>query len=499
VWLGLGLAACASQAATEGDGAVLRVLLPREVEQIDPRFTADAYGLRVSRLLFASLVTIDPHTLDAVPDLAQRVEVVSPIEYRAFLRPGLKFADGSVLDARDVKATFDSIRDPRVRSPYARTYARIVAIETPNAQQVVFRLQSPHATFLTDLEMPILRAEDARVRVEGREQSVVGAGPYRLLSRTTGRLVLAPNPQWHRGAPRHPHVELSVVRDDNTRALRLLAGAADLVINGVPPLLVPLFANHDTFQVKSARGIGTAYLGARTDRGPLADARVRQALSLLIDRDAIIKHKLGGRALPARGWITPGHWAFADDLPAPRFDPAAAARLLDEAGYPSRDGVRMQLVLRCGSDRFRQSLAHAIAAMARQAGVAIDVRPSEVATLIADLNRGHFDLGLLEVPEVIEPHVLSWFFGSDRIPDGRKVEGANRWRFRSAALDAALEEGRVQVDRARRVASYREVQRILAHDLPVIPLWHEDVVAVLGPRARDVAVPRDGRFSTLAW
>ncbi len=483
----------------DSDAAVLRVLLPREVEQIDPRFTVDAYGLRVSRMLFASLVTIDPRTLETVPDLAERVDVVSPVEYRATLRAGLKFSDGSPLDAHDVKATFESILDPRVGSRYAQTYARIAAIETPSAREVVFRLKSAHATFLTDLEMPILRAEDGRVRVEGRDRLVVGAGPYRLLSRTSGRLHLVANPHWHRGVAQRPQVELSVVRDDNTRALRLLAGAADLAINGVPPLLVPLFTHGDGFQVKSARGIGTAYLGARTDRGPLSDVRVRQALSLLIDRAAIIEHKLGGRALPARGWITPGHWAFADDVPTPTFDPGAAARLLDAAGYPSRDGVRMQLVLRCGSDRFRQSLAHAIAAMARQAGVAIDVRPSEVATLIADLNRGHFDLGLLEVPEVIEPHVLSWFFGSDRIPNGRTVEGANRWRFRSRSLDDALERGRTRVGRAERIAAYREAQHILARNLPVIPLWHEDVVAVLGPRAADIVVPRDGRFSTLAW
>lgn len=497
--LGLVLVGCGPQVQSEEEANALRVLLPRDVEQIDPRFTADAYGLRVSRMLFASLVTIDPQTLDVVPDLAERVEVVSPVEYRAHLRPGLRFSDGSLLDSHDVKATFESIVDPKMGSRYAQTYARIVTIETPNALEVVFRLNSPHATFLTDLEMPVLRAEDAHLRVEGLQRSVIGAGPYRLRSRAAGRWVFGPNSYWHRGVPRHPHVALSVVRDDNTRALRLLAGAADVVINGVPPLLVPLFSDRNTFQVKRARGIGTAYLGTRTDRGPLSNVKVRQALSLLIDRDAIIKHKLGGRALTARGWITPGHWAFAQDLPAPRFDPKAAAALLDEAGYPLRDGTRMQLVLRCGSDRFRQSLAHAIAAMARQVGVAIDVRPSEVATLIADLNRGRFDLGLLEVPEVIEPHVLSWFFGSDRIPDGHRIEGANRWRFRSTALDAALEAGRVTVDRTQRMAAYREAQHILARDLPVVPLWHEDVVAVLGSRARDLVVPRDARFSTLAW
>lgn len=475
------------------------MLLPRDIQQIDPRLTVDAYGLRVSRLLFASLVTIDPQSLEATPDLAEHIEVASPTEYRVRLRDGLRFSDGSTLDANDVKATFESLQDEAIRSPYARTYSRITTIEVIDARNVVFKLDGPHATFLTDLEFPVLRAEDRHTRLDGLNVKVVSSGPYVLVVRVDGRIALRANPHWHRGQPRVHDVELLVVRDDNTRALRLLAGAADLAIGSIPPLLTPLFKSDDGFVVKTARGIGTAYLGVRTDQGPLSDVNVRRAMSMLIDRAAIIAAKLEGRALEARGWITPGHWAYADEVPALTFDPAQAERLLDAAGYPLRDGVRMRLVLRCGSDRFRQSLAQAIASMAKQAGVVIEVRPSEVATLLADLNRGHFDLGLLEVPEVIEPHVLSWFFASDRIPEGTTVEGANRWRFRSAELDAALERGRVTIDRAGRVDAYRVAQQILARELPVIPLWHEDVVAVAGPRAHDFVVPRDGRFSTLAW
>jgi peptide/nickel transport system substrate-binding protein len=135
--------------------------------------------------------------------------------------------------------------------------------------------------------------------------------------------------------------------------------------------------------------------------------------------------------------------------------------------------------------------------MFREVGIDAELRPTETATLIADLDRGHFELTTLQIPEVMEPHVLSWFFASDRIPaPGR--EGANRWRFRNAELDAAFERGRSHIERAVRVAAYRDVQRILGEQLPVIPLWHEDVVAVRSARAAAFRVPRDGRFSTLA-
>ena len=157
----------------------------------------------------------------------------------------------------------------------------------------------------------------------------------------------------------------------------------------------------------------------------------------------------------------------------------------------------MTLTLRTGAERFRVSVSRAIASMLRDVGIEVDVRPSETATLIADLNRGRFQMTILQVPEVMEPHVLSWFFHSERIP-GDGTEGANRWRYRSAEVDALFETGRTTTNRAGRVAAYAKIQALLARDLPVIPLWHPDVVGV-SRRGVAYKVPRDGRFGTLAF
>src|SRR5262245_712499 len=104
----LGCDAGSAEAHAEG---LLSVVLPRDIQQLDPRFVSDAYGHKLSRLVFASLLRIDPQTLEPVPDLAERVEIVSDLEYRAHLRPDLRFSDGSRLDATDVVATYRSIVD----------------------------------------------------------------------------------------------------------------------------------------------------------------------------------------------------------------------------------------------------------------------------------------------------------------------------------------------------------------------------------------------------
>jgi peptide/nickel transport system substrate-binding protein len=484
----------------EHDPDSLVVMLPRDAEQLDPRFVGDPYGLRVSRLLFGSLVTIDPRTLEVIPDLAESVEALSPTQFLVRLRKGLRFSDGTPLDARDVVATFEGVVDPELKSRYAQNYRRIAEMQVPDPRTILFILREPHATFLTDLELPIVRRQDAFRRIATPEQPLpIGAGPYRLVKREPGVLELRANPQWHRGAPIHPKVRMVVIRDDNTRALRMLAGQGDLALASIPPLLLPLFDEDGHFETKSAPGISTLYLGFQTGSAKLADVRVRRALGYAIDRGVLVQAKYRGLARITDSWIPRGHWAELVAAPPRPFDPGRAARLLDEAGFPDPPGPepRMRLVLRTTSERFRQSVARAIAAMLRDIGVEVDVRPSEAATLISDLNRGRFEMTLLQVPEVIEPHVLSWFFDSSRIP-GPQSEGANRWRYRNAELDGLFELGRTTIDRAERRSAYTRIQQILSRDLPVLPLWQPDTVAVVR-RGSSFEVPRDGRFGTLAF
>ncbi|MGB5811463.1 MAG: ABC transporter substrate-binding protein [Polyangiales bacterium] len=490
--------ACTTPAERNPDALV--VVIPREAEQLDPRFVADPYGLRISRLLFASLVTIDPRTLEVVPDLAESVETLTPTIYRVKLREGLTFSDGSPLDAEDVAETFRGVVDPELGSRYARNYRRIERIEVLDPTTLVFTLRDPHATFLTDLELPIVRREDARRRVATERDPIpIGAGPYQLLARSPGVLELGANPHWHRGDPKTLALRFVVIRDDNTRALRMLAGSGDLAIGAVPPLLLPMFDDDTKFETARAAGISTMYLGFHTSSPTLSDVRVRRAIAAAIDRETLVDAKYGGQARVTESWVPFGHWAYTDALPTHDFDPAKARALLDEAGFtdPAGPEPRMRLILRTTSDRFRQSIARAIAAMLRDVGIDVDVRPSEAATLIADLNKGRFDLTLLQVPEVLEPHVLSWFFDSSRVP-GPGGEGANRWRYRNEALDALFEKGRTEVDRDKRRATYAQAQEILATEIPVLPLWQPDTVAVIR-RGIDFDVPRDGRFGTLAF
>ena len=250
-----------------------------------------------------------------------------------------------------------------------------------------------------------------------------------------------------------------------------------------------MFEEHPSFLVESEPGIGTTYLGFQTRS--LADPRLRRAIAHAIDRELLIEAELGGRAELASSWVPQGHWAALSDLPVYAFDPSRARALIRDAGAVGR-----RLVLRTTSERRRLSVARAIASMLRDVGLQVEVRPSEMAALIADLNAGRFDLTFLQMPELFEPHLLHWFFASERVPENGQ-RGANRWRIRDLGLDAALERGRATSVRDERFAAYREVQQILARELPVLPLWQEHTVLVRR-RGTPLDVPRDGRFAVLA-
>jgi len=495
VWA-LTMVGCRARRSAASDPNAVVVILPREPEQLDPRFVGDAYGLKVTRLLHASLVRINPFTLEPTPDLAESVSVESPTRYRVRLRAGLMFSDGSTLDAQDVIATFRGLVDPQVKSRFMSTFARVKKVAAEGPRDVVFELDAPHATFVTDLEIPILRAEDA-LRPPAPGLLPIGAGAYVLAARETGLLLLRANARYYARPVAHPELKLLVIHDDNTRALRMLAGAGDLALNTIPPLLLPLF-DRPEFRIQSEPGVGTTYIGINMEQPALADLRVRRAIAHAIDRKRLIAYKLFGRARLASSWIADSHWAYAADTPSYDYDPARARVLLEQAGLkPGADGFRLALTLRTSSDRGVISIARALSSMLRDVGIDLDVRPSEGATLLADLARGRFELTYLQSPDVVEPHVLSWFFQSDRIPEKGKREGANRWRLRSPELDEVLERGRANTDRATRVAAYHQAQHLLARDLPVIPLWHDDVVAVTSRQLSDFRVPRDARLGTL--
>lgn len=482
--------ACRRESAASTPGLVVGIAVAPT--NLDPRIGSDEASQRVHQLLYASLVRLDDQ-LQVVPEVATALEMRDPQTYVARLRQDVRFHDGSALDADDVAYTFRSFLDPAFLSPRKGAYAQLAAVETEDAHTVVFRLREPFASFPVNLVMGIVPAG-----TPAGAPSRVGSGAYRFVRmQADDRLEFAPNRDYFDGPPRNAGVVLRVIPDDTMRGLELRTGAIDLVVNDLAPDIVRALQREGHVQVVTAPGLDYAYVGMNLSDRLLQDVRVRRALALGVDTGAIIEHLRRGLAVPATGIIPPMSWAHAPDLrPAP-YDPGAARRLLDEAGYPDPDGdgplPRFHLTLKTSTAEFVRLQAAVIQQDLARIGVAVDVRTYEFATLYSDVLKGQFQLFTLQWVGVTDPDMLRRVFHSAQMPPA----GFNRGFFSDPQVDALIERATTTTDADERSRNYAEVQHRLAAAAPYVSLWTKVNVAVAQPWVRGVHLTPQASFATL--
>jgi peptide/nickel transport system substrate-binding protein len=478
-------AGCAHKASLDDDRP-LELVVANDPETLDPRYATDAVGLRVTRLVHAGLVQLDPDTLAPRPYLARTWRWVDPMTLEVELRTDVRFHSGAPLRPRDVVETLRALSSPAVASRHARVVEAIADARQSGDLGVLVRLARPHATLLTDLELPILRADQA-ASPPAPEGSLDGLGPYAVARFERGTVLLAPAEGGALPRPAHA-VSVRTVHDENARALRFEAGRTDVALNTLSPALLPALSGQAGLSIVSRPGANLTYVVVQHERAPLGDPRVRRAMSLAVDRTMIARTLFDGRAQPAGGLVAPANWAHTDE-PPPEFDPTAARALLAESGV----GVT-HITLLASTDRLRGVVARFVAQELGDVGVVADVVLLELGTMIARLNAGDFDLAILTLPEMTEANVLRHFLHSAFVPPA----GANRGRVRDAELDALLDEGDRTLDPDARRAIYARVEDRQRQEMHILPLWYEDQVVVTSTRARSFVPSAEGRWLGLA-
>jgi peptide/nickel transport system substrate-binding protein len=465
------------------DTEAIRFGLAAAPANLDPRFATDATSERLNRLLYARLVDFDAQARP-VPSLASW-EQLSATHYRFRLHDqGRRFHDGERLTAADVAATYRSVLAPDSGSPHRATLSLIERIEVLDEDRLDFFLTHADLLFPGYLSLGIVPASGIHGGVPLHRRPL-GSGPFRFVAwPQAGRLELARVEDGQRFV-------FEQVRDPTMRVLKLLRGEVDLLQNDLPPELLDYLSGQDGIRVYRARGGNFAYLGFNLADPDTGQWRVRRAVALAIDRQAIIRHVFRDAARPASALLPPEHWAGAPGLEDTQRDLAQARALLHQAGYHA--GHPLRLSYKTSSDPFRLRVATVLQQQLAEAGIEVDIHSYDWGTFYGDIKAGRFQVYSLAWVGVKSPDIFRYAFHSASLPP----DGANRGRFSDAQVDALIGRATHAPALAQQAALYRELQALLLERLPYVPLWFEDQFFAARDSIHGYALDAHGDYDAL--
>jgi peptide/nickel transport system substrate-binding protein len=492
----------------------LRVASAFDPNSLDPHALALLYHSRVVTQLYEGLVNRD-RDFKLEPSLAVSWQQTAPTTWRFKLRPNVQFHDGTPFTADD--AVF-SIQRALARSSQRASQMRgISGARKVDDLTIDIQLSAPDAVLPEKLWLVAMMSkawaerhnvaspQDYNAKQETHAvRNANGTGPYALKSyEQDRRLVLVRNAKWwgwteSAADPKANVTEAiySVIQSDATRLAALASGEVDFVID--PPFQdVARLRQDPRLKLAQVTDIGTQYLGfdqARPqlldsdvrDRNPFKDLRVRRAVYQAIDVDTIIAKVLRGQARATGAHLSPlvdGHVPELETrLP---YDPAAARKLLTEAGYPNGFSVTLD----CVNVTFRAAVCQAIAAMLAQVNIRVTFQPSPSALFFPKLTQAtasFFEFGWT-------PGTDPWAMlnATVRTFDGAGAGAFNGGRYSNAKLDALIDGIRTEPDLTRRRAQVAEALRMMNADLPLVPLYRRTLSWAMRPNIHAPPLPND--------
>jgi peptide/nickel transport system substrate-binding protein len=457
-----------------------------------------------STKIYESLLEYDGAGLTPKPGIAESW-TVSPdrLTYTFKLRADVRWHDGKPFTAEDVKFSVEKVIVP-LHSRGKTYFGPLQAVETPDARTVVFKLKEPVPFFLKAFqpsEAPMLpkhgfteeEVAGGKIRQAKIMQEPIGTGPFRLKEWKKGsHIILERNPDyWKPGRPYLDQIVLRVLPDGAARAIALEKGEVDVApMNALPPAEMQRLGRlkHVATSQEGAEGLGPImWLEVNLREKPLADARVRRAISLAIDRQKIVDVIWYGNGKPARGPVVSGNPVHFDkSLPPFEYDPARANKLLDEAGYPrGADGARFKLTqnfLPYGEEWVRQ--AEYIRQELGKVGIQVETQSLDMGGWLKRIYTDWtFDYTSNFTHNYADPSIgVQRAFVSTNIKKGASF--SNSMDYKNAKVDELFLRMAKMDDGPERNKLMAEMQRTIRDELPVIFLMEMSYTHLWNKRVR---------------
>ena len=493
----------AAQAPTRQRGGTFVVTLDADPPTLNPEISVVNQTFWTADQIYETLLSYDA-SFKPVPRLATSWSV-SPDgkTYRFSLARNVKWHDGVPFTSADVQYTF-GVFGPKYSPYYKTVLAALDAVDAPDANTVTFRFSRPNGILLSLLGEPafvilpkhIFESGDPRTNPANNQP--VGTGPFRLKEWVrSDHLTLTRNAEYYQpGLPYLDQVIYRIIPSAASQEAALEQGEVSMVLATVLPSDARRLRNTPGIKVVSpsvlARIIGL-WPNLRAEH--LKQLRVRQALSLAADRPRMVDQIALGEGAAARGPVASSSPYFNSTLPVINRDVAAADKLLDEAGLKrGPDGTRFTLRLRhvASLDTFAKT-AQILRENYADVGVRVNIIAAEVATtLTAIFVNSDFDVAVYSAPMGPEPGLaLTQYLSSQGLT---KAFFSNAPGYQNLRVDQLIADSVATTDPAKRGIIYREIQRMIMADLPVIPLWEPRFLTAYRSEFEDVFTQPDDRY-----
>jgi len=491
----LALAACggaapsAPAASTSQGTSSITISLNADPPSLDPAFSSALVDRQVHNSIYDKLVDLDTNA-KIVPMLATEWKASDDgLTYTFTLREGVKFHDGTDFNAEAVKFNLERYRTDE-KSTRKNELGAVQSIDVVDPKTLKITLKQPFAPFLSVLtDRSGMMVSPKAVKDQGGDirAQPVGTGPFKYQNRVKGdTITLVRNDQyWQPGLPKAAQVTYKILTDPNVQLVNLRSGQVD-VTDGLPAQEVPGLAKDSNFTVINKPGFGYQGIWINTKQAPLDNKSLRAAISMLVDRDQIVKVLFNGTATPGNSPFSEAHLAFGDSDKYSPPDLEKAKQLLAQAGM-----ANPSFTLKVGTSALQAQFAQLIQNFLKPAGIDMQIEKVEFGALLDQMEKGNYQAAALGWSGRPDPdqNIYDFF-----VTDGAQ----NRSSFSDPKVDELLQDARKQGDAAKRKADYDQAMQILHDATPFVFLYHQNVVLGMSSKIAGYTFVPDGIIRAIA-
>jgi len=482
---------------SEPSRQVITVGFDTKIQTADPRMIGnDANTGYLEQLCFLPLISFDAEG-NLQLFLASSIEPSSRKSWTIHLKKGVHFANGSLITAHDVEATYHHILNPPKTfpvSPRRGAFADVVSFKATSNHTLEVVLKTPDASFLNNLVVGIMPADIVKNAAAG---DVLGkgaeSGPYAMTSYSDTEAILIKNQKYDFSTlPLNDEIHFRIITDTGTRYAALMKGDLDIVQNSLDPDKIQLLKDtmSKKFRVVQRPKLSTTYI-AFNFKDPIAqNIHVRRAVAHAIDRETILKYRMHSDERPATGMFPEGNTYFDDHLPQISYSPVQARAHLERSLLDLPVPISLKL------SNYRKAnleIAKAIVSNLNDVGFKAKIDVVENSVFQDQIRRGIAQAWYAPWVGFKDPDHLRFVFATNMQPP----RGGNRGAFSDVRIDALLEKGRQTLNVQERKRIYDEAQELLAEQLPYVYLWHDMVYAVVKQSVEGFEPYADGRYWSL--